>query len=298
MAAFPNPFRSMTARWKNGKTASNVVPIRGDGTTAIPIHQDGQKLTPHEFLEAQIVNLPDEEESAQKRALFSIIYFAATWGGSVLMIFLGYGLSTDLQAALHVGGAYALALNGLFPFVELLTEALAILVGERIHQGLKHGGDIAFVMVFAPIVLLSNIGSAMLQVYLMTLHSGRLGLLESSVLWARAFLPLVAAVVTIGVVAGIQRRSLARMIGALDRKSLALTRVAEASVRYLEAQMNAQRAMDEHEDARNERDRKDAAYNELQSMMKASFDRDMEDIRRIRETQASRQLDNGRNGRF
>ena len=99
MAAFPNPFRGMTARWKNGKTASNVVPIRGDGTTAIPIHQDGQKLTPHEFLEAQIVNLPDEEESAQKRALFSIIYFAATWGGSVLMIFLGYGLSTDLQAA-------------------------------------------------------------------------------------------------------------------------------------------------------------------------------------------------------
>ena len=295
MVAIPNLF----AGWKRQpKTASNVVPLHGGGTNAIPIQQQGQKLTPHEFLEAQIVNLPDEEESAQKRILFSIIYCAATWGGSILMLFLGYGLSIDLQTALHVGGAYALALNGLFPFVELLTEALAILVGERIHQGLKQSGDIAFVSVFAPIVLLSNIGSAMLQVYLMTLHSGQLSLLASCVLWARAFLPLVAAVVTIGVVAGIQRRSLSRMITALDRKAIALTRTAEASVRYLEAQMNAQRAMDEHEDARQERERKAAAFDELQSMMRASFERDMEDIKAVRESQASRRLGNGNNGRY
>jgi hypothetical protein len=295
MAAFPNPFR----RWGRNKTPSNIVPLHGAGqNTAIPIQQQGQQLTPHEFLEAQIVNLPDEEESAQKRALFAIIYFAATWGGSALMLVLGFGLSIDLQNALHVTGAYALALDGLFPFVELLTEALAILVGERIHQGLKQSGDVAFVATFAPLVILSNIGSAMLQVYLMTLHVGPLSLLASCVLWARAFLPLVAAIVTIGVVAGIQRRSLARMISALDRKSLALTRVAEASVRYLEAQMNAQRAMDEHQDARNERDRKDKAFNTLQDMMKASFDRDMADISRIREAQASKSLDNGRIGRI
>lgn len=295
MAAFPNPF----AAWKRNKSQSNIVPLHGANQgAAIPIQQQGQKLTPHEFLEAQIVNLPDEEESAQKRTLFAIIYFAATWGGSVLMLLLGYGLSIDLQNALHVTGAYALALDGLFPFVELLTEALAILVGERIHQGLKQAGDVAFVATFAPLVILSNIGSAMLQVYLMTLHTGTLSLLASCVLWARAFLPLVAAIVTIGVVAGIQRRSLARMIAALDRKSVALTRVAESSVRYLEAQMNAQRAMDEHEDARQERERKAQAFDELQAMMRDSFNRDMADIRKLREAQANKQLDNGRVGRI
>ena len=52
--------------------------------------------------------------------------------------------------------------------------------------------------------------------------------------------------------------------------------------------MNAQRAMDEHQDTRNERDRKDKAFNTLQDMMKASFDRDMADISKIREAQASR----------
>lgn len=295
MAAFPNPF----AGWRRDKSKSKIVPLHGAGQNpALPIQQQGQQLTPHEFLEAQIVNLPDEEESAQKRALFAIIYFAATWGGSVLMLLLGYGLSIDLQNALHVTGAYALALDGLFPFVELLTEALAILVGERIQQGLKQTGDIAFVATFAPLVILSNIGSAMLQVYLMTLHAGPLSVLASIVLWARAFLPLVAAIVTIGVVAGIQRRSLARMIAALDRKSIALTKVAESSVRYLEAQMNAQRAMDEHEDARQERERKARAFDELQSMMRASFERDMADISKIREAQASKSLSNGHIGRI
>jgi hypothetical protein len=298
MAAFPNPFRGLTQRWKRGNGASNVVPIRGDGTTAIPVQQDGQKLTPHEFLEAQIINLPAEEESAQKRVLLAIAYFAATWGGSAIMILLGIGLALDLQGVFHVTGMFAIALTLLFPFAEFIFEMLAILVGERIHGGLKTSGDWAFVLVFTPFILFINTSTAMLQVFLIGWNNATVASTASLILWARAFLPLLVIIGTIGVVAGIQRRSLPRMINALDRKSLALTRVAEASVRYLEAQMNAQRAMDEHEDSRRERERKDAAFNTLQEMMKASFDRDMEDIRKIRETQASRQLDNGRNGRF
>src|SRR6266516_396028 len=130
MAAFPNPFRGIANRWKN-RQQSNIVPIRKD--TAIPIQHDGQRLTPHEFLEAQIVNLPDEEESAQKRALFTIAYFLATWGGSLIMILLGFGLANDLQAVFHVGSSFALALMILFPFGEFVFEILAILIGERIH---------------------------------------------------------------------------------------------------------------------------------------------------------------------
>src|SRR5438105_11257533 len=98
MAAFPNPIKALSNRWK-GNQQSNIVPIRKD--TALPIKQDGEQLTPHEFLEVQILNLPDEEESAQKRALFAIAYFLATWGGSVIMLLLGFGLANDLQSVFH-----------------------------------------------------------------------------------------------------------------------------------------------------------------------------------------------------
>lgn len=291
MVAIPNFFRSIGNRLRGDNTASNIVPIRN---TAIPIKQDGAKLSPHEFLERQITGLPDEEESMQKRALFAIAYFLATWGGSVIMVLLGFGLANDLQTVFHITGSYGAALSILFPFAEFIFEMLAILVGERISQGLKSGSDIAFVLVFGLFVILSNVGTAMLQVFLFGWHNATESSIASLVLWFRAFLPLLTVVGTIGVVSGIQRRSLSRMINALDRKALALTRVAEAAVRYLEAQMNAQRAMDEHQDARNERDRKDRAFNELQAMMRASFERDMDEIRKLRE----KPLDNGRNGRL
>src|SRR5690242_11515266 len=64
--------------------------------SALPVASGGQVPTPHEFLQAQIINLPDEEESIQKRALLAIIYTAATWGGSALMIVLGIALASDL----------------------------------------------------------------------------------------------------------------------------------------------------------------------------------------------------------
>src|ERR1700687_6014725 len=133
-----NPFKS-ASRGQPG----NVININatGAGQGVMPVAGNGKKLSPHEFLEAQIINLPDEEESLQKRALLSIIYFIATWGGSVIMVLLGIGLASDLSAVFKVPGAYALALTLLFPFGELLFEALAILVGERLQQGIKTQGD-------------------------------------------------------------------------------------------------------------------------------------------------------------
>ena len=107
MGAFPNPIRALTDRWKSKEKPSKIVPFRRSDT-ALPIQQDGEQLTPHQFLEAQIVNLPDEEESAQKRLLFTIAYFLATWGGSVIMIVLGFGLANDMQTIFHITGSYAL----------------------------------------------------------------------------------------------------------------------------------------------------------------------------------------------
>ena len=287
-----NPFKWARDAWKNRpRPASNVVPFPNQqGQGVLPVGLNGKIASPHEFLQAQIVNLPDEEESIQKRALLAIAYFLVTWGGSAIMVLLGIGLAGDLQAVFHIGGAYALALTVLFPFGEFVFEILAILVGERIHQGIKSGGDAAFVFTFGPFVLLANTGTAMLQVFLFGWHNASVASIASLVLWFRAFLPLLIVIGTIGVVAGIQRRSIKRMIHAIDRKGKALTSVAEASVHFLEADMNAKRAIDEHEDARRERERKTEAFNEMQSLMRAAFDKMMERLNRLD--------DEDRNGRM
>src|SRR5712691_6032426 len=107
MAAFPNPFTALKNAFTPQSTGAKIVPINQG---VAPVSINGQKLTPHEFLEAQILNLPDEEESTQKRLLLAIAYFAATWGGSAFMIWLGLGLALDLQAVFHVTGVFAGAL--------------------------------------------------------------------------------------------------------------------------------------------------------------------------------------------
>src|SRR5579859_1913151 len=274
---------------------AKVVPFPAQPGAGLPVATNGQVPTPHEFLQAQIINLPDEEESIQKRALLALIYTVATWGGSLLMIVLGVALANDLAGVFRIAGMYAFALALLFPFGELLFEALAILVGERIHQGLKSGGDIAFVLVFGPFVLLANTGTAMLQVFLLSRGAEALTTFATAVLWFRAFLPLLIVIATIGVVAGIQRRSLRRMINALHRKSEALTAVAQASVHFLEADMNARRAIDEHEDARKERDRKEQAFEEMQRLMKGLFEKQMERLNKLDEDNDN---GNGRRGRY
>ncbi len=289
--AIKNPFKWAHAAWQNRpRRSGNVVPFPNQqGQGVLPVGSNGQIVSPHEFLQAQIVNLPDEEESVQKRALLSVAYFLVTWGGSAIMILLGIGLASDLQAVFHIGGAYALALTVLFPFGEFVFEILAILVGERIHQGIRSGGDAAFVFTFGPFVLLANTGTAMLQVFLFGWHNASVASIASLVLWFRAFLPLMIVIGTIGVVAGIQRRSIRRMIHALNRKAGALTSVAQASVHFLEADMNARRSIDEHEDARKERERKEQAFNEMQALMRAAFDKMMERLNRLD--------DDDRNGR-
>ncbi len=214
--AIKNPFKWAHAAWQNRpRRSGNVVPFPNQqGQGVLPVGSNGQIVSPHEFLQAQIVNLPDEEESVQKR----------------------------------------------------------ILVGERIHQGIRSGGDAAFVFTFGPFVLLANTGTAMLQVFLFGWHNASVASIASLVLWFRAFLPLMIVIGTIGVVAGIQRRSIRRMIHALNRKAGALTSVAQASVHFLEADMNARRS-----------------FNEMQALMRAAFDKMMERLSRLD--------DDDRNGR-
>src|SRR6266567_3817555 len=205
MAAIPNLLTALKKALTPKGGGAKMVPLNQG---VAPVAVTGQKLTPHEFLEAQILNLPDEEESAQKRLLLALAYFAATWLGSVIMIWLGLGLALDLQAVFHVTGVFAGALAVLFPFAEFVFEILAILVGERIHQGLKTRGDWMFVLVFTPFILFANVSTAMLQVFLLGWHNATVESQASLVLWFRAFLPLLVVIATIGVVAGIQRRSL------------------------------------------------------------------------------------------
>jgi hypothetical protein len=249
--------------------------------SALPVSQNGQAPTPHEFLQAQIVNAPNEEESVQKRALFAIAYTAVTWGGSVGVILLGLGLAQDMQTVFQVSGLFGTALLFLFPFAEFIFEMLAILVGERLHEGLKTTGDIAFTVTFGLFVLLANASTALLQVFLLHWHDPAAADKAGLMLWGRAFLPLIIVIGTIGVVAGVQRRSLRRMINAMLRKGDALTAISRAAVLYLEADMNARRAIDEHEDARKERERKEAAFTQMQAMMKEAFDRQMERLKRL-----------------
>ena len=107
--ATKNPLKWARDAWKNRpRSPSNVVPFPNQqGQGVLPVSIDGKIVSPHEFLQAQIVNLPDEEESIQKRALLAVAYFLVTWGGSAIMILLGIGLASDLQAVFHIGGAYA-----------------------------------------------------------------------------------------------------------------------------------------------------------------------------------------------
>ncbi len=182
--AMKNPFQWALTTWQNRpRGPGNVVPFPNQQEQGVlPVGSNGHIVSPHEFLQAQIVNLPDEEESVQKRALLSVAYFLVTWGGSAIMILLGIGLALDLQAVFHITGAYALALTVLFPFGEFVFEILAILVGERIHQGIRSGGDAAFVFTFGPFVLLANAGTAMLQVFLFGWHNASEASIASLVL--------------------------------------------------------------------------------------------------------------------
>jgi len=260
----------------------------------MPVAGNGKKLSPHEFLEAQILNLPDEEESLQKRSLLAIAFFAATWGGSAIMILLGFGLALDLQNVFNISGMFAIALSLLFPFAEFVFEILAILVGERIHQGLKTRGDWTFVLVFAPFVLFANVSTAMLQVFLLRIHANNAAVAGATlVLWFRAFLPLMVVIATIGVVAGIQRRSLSHMINAIERKTGGINRVAEASVKYMDAEVAIKRLVDEHQELRDAREKKDEAANSYLEMMRHALDDRMERLKELEEKDR-----NGRNGRY
>jgi hypothetical protein len=297
MAAFPNPFAALKNAFTPKSTGAKIVPINQG---VAPVSINGQKLTPHEFLEAQILNLPDEEESAQKRLLLAIAYFAATWGGSALMIVLGVGLATDLQTIVQVSGMFAFALTLLFPFAEFCFEVLAILVGERIHQGLRTRGDWSFVLVFAPLVLVANISTAMLQVFLLQ-HAAAAAAVgqvvkpnpfEDAVLWFRAFLPLAIVISTIGICAGIQRRSLSHMIKAIERKTEGINKVAEASVKYMESEESTKRLVDEHEDLKAMRAKKDEAASMFYDMMKKALDEKMDKLKELEDKDR-----NGRNGR-
>ncbi len=291
MVAMPkwvkNPFKRQPGQ------PSNVININATGGV-MPVSGNGKKLAPHEFLEAQILNLPDEEESLQKRLLLAIAYFAATWGGSAIMILLGFGLALDLQAVFNISGMFAFALSLLFPFAEFVFEILAILVGERIHQGLKTKGDWTFVLVFAPFVLFANVSTAMLQVFLLKVHaSNALVAGATLVLWFRAFLPLLVVIATIGVVAGIQRRSLSHMINAIGRKTEGINKVADAAIKYMDAEVAIKRLVDEHQELRDARAKKDEAANAFMEMMRNALDDKMEKLKELEDKDR-----NGRNGRY
>jgi hypothetical protein len=283
-----NPFRKQSGQ------PSNVININASGGV-MPVSGSGKKLAPHEFLEAQIINLPDEEESLQKRLLLSAIYFIATWGGSIIMVLLGIGLASDLSSVFKVPGAYAFALTLLFPFGELLFEALAILVGERLQQGIKTQGDALFTIIFGLFVLVANCGTAALQIYLMTLGMGTLSTFAQIVLWFRAFLPLATVIATIGVVAGIQRRSLSRMIRALERKTDAINKVAKAAVGYMESEVTVRRLVDEHQELRDMRAQKDEAAQSFMEMMKQALE---DKMKRLQELEDRDRNGNGRGGRY
>ncbi len=290
MAAMPKFMSTLKNTFMGNGAQGKIVPINGG---VAPVSVNGQRLSPHEFLEAQMLNLPDEEESIQKRAFLSIIYMIATWGGSIIMVLLGIGLANDLSSVFHVPGAYATALAILFPFGELLFEALAILVGERLHQGVTTRGDLLFVLLFGLFTLAANLGTAMLQVYLLTRSVSSLPLFAEVVLWFRAFLPLLTVIATVGVVAGIQRRSLAHMIKALERKTAGINQVAQASVKYMESEVAIKRLVDEHEELREMRAKKDEAAQLYMEMMKNALDAQMQRLRDLDEKDR-----NGRNGRF
>jgi hypothetical protein len=294
MAALPKFVTSL----KNALTGSNQGSSQGAKIVPMnqgvaPVSMNGQKLSPHEFLEAQILNLPDEEESIQKRALLSIAYFLCTWGGSAIMIWLGFGLALDLQSVFHINGIYASALAVLFPFAEFVFEILAILIGERVHQGLKTRGDWTFVLVFAPFVLLANLSTALLQVFLLSRGNEQVALTAQLILWFRAALPLLVVIATIGVVAGIQRRSLSHMIKALERKTAGINQVAQAAVKYMESEVAIKRLVDEHQEIRDMRAKKDEAAAQFHDMMKQALEDKMNRLRDLEEKER-----NGRNGRY
>src|SRR5713226_7001939 len=115
MAIIPKFLKNWKNPFKGHGQGAKIIPLNQG---VVPLSGTSAKLTPQEFLETQILNLPDEEESRQKRLLLSIAYFAATWGGSALMIVLGVGLAADLQTIVQVSGMFAFALTLLFPFAE------------------------------------------------------------------------------------------------------------------------------------------------------------------------------------
>jgi len=192
----------------------------------------------------------------------------------------------------HVQGMFALALALLFPFGEFVFEILAILVGERIHQGLKTRGDWTFVLTFTPFILFANVSTAMLQVFLLGWHNATVANMASLVLWFRAFLPLLVVVATIGVVAGIQRRSLSHMIKAIERKTSGINEVAQATVKYMESEVAIKRLVDEHQELRDMRAKKDEAAAKFHEMMMKALDEKMDRLRDLEDRDR-----NGRNGR-
>lgn len=291
MAAFPNPITALKNAWNAKNTGAKITPIHQG---VMPVSTNGQKLSPHEFLEAQILNLPAEEESTQKRILFGIAYFAATWGGSALMIVLGVGLASDLQSIVHVGGLFAFALTLLFPFAEFCFEVLAILIGERIHQGLTTSGDWSFVLTFVPIVLVANISTAMLQVFLLQHSAGPANTFENDVLWVRAFLPLATVISTVGICAGVQSRSLSHMIKAIERKTDGINQVAAAAIKYMDSEVAIKRLVDEHQELKEMRAKKDEAANMMYEMMKKALDEKMDKLKELED----KDRNNGRNGRI
>jgi hypothetical protein len=298
MVAFPNPITAIKNAFIAKNTGAKITPLRQG---VMPISTNGQKLSPHEFLEAQILNLPAEEESIQKRVLFGIAYFAATWVGSALMIILGVGLANDLQAVVHVGGLFAFALMLLFPFAEFCFEILAILIGERIHGGLRTSGDWSFVLTFVPIVLIANVSTAMLQVFLLNhaiavaaASSGQIvapDTFESAVLWIRAFTPLAIVIGTVGICAGVQSRSVAHMIKSIERKTDGVNQVAAAAIKYMDSEVTVKRLVDEHQELKDMRAKKDEMANMMFDMMKKALDEKMEKLKDSDDK-------NGRPGRY
>src|SRR5438034_8344753 len=73
-----NPFKWAVTNWQNRqRSPSNVVPFPNQqGQGVLPVGVDGKIVSPHEFLQAQIVNLPEDRKSTRLNSSHTVISYA------------------------------------------------------------------------------------------------------------------------------------------------------------------------------------------------------------------------------
>lgn len=283
--ALRNPVKAYK-QWRASRASTNVVPFPGSGqptTTGpgvIPITRNGEPIPAHEFLQAQILNMPAEEESVQKKVFFGLMYFMATWVFAPVCGLLGFGLAQDLMQAFGLSDFYATTVCLVFGLLEIAADAVCALLGERLHQGLKTGGDLAYAFSATAAILLVQAGTALVQIAVLTNRDSQLAAHMGASLYLRAFAPLGLMILAVLITAGVQRRSLKRMITAIERKADALTSVAQASVHVLEAEMNARRAIDEHADTKARREQDARQLDEYHQEQRNAYNREQERLRK------------------